>query len=93
MSPFDMCECGWTRIQHCATPPHRCTHGGCSCSRFRLSADRENDALEEAISSPEDLEGALINATSGALWPRRVFSPEGLAKALANSREWTPYKP
>jgi len=55
LTPFDMCECGWTRVQHCARAPHRCTHPGCYCVAFKLSSEPELDRLDEAIRTTKAL--------------------------------------
>lgn len=64
-TPYDMCQCGWTRVQHCATPPHRCTDRGCSCAAFTFSADRHG--YQTSIRSPADMRGAFTLPTGGLL--------------------------
>lgn len=52
-TPFDICKCGWTRVQHCATEPHQCTAIWCGCKEFRH--DPQKIPYGDAIRGPEDL--------------------------------------
>jgi len=55
-SPFDMCLCGWSRIQHCATPPHPCTHERCWCKAFCFAPNHPPKV--SAIKDEMDMAGA-----------------------------------
>lgn len=69
-SPFDMCKCGWTRVQHCATKPHPCTHPGCYCRAFSHCRPGDQDwCSAPAIRNKRDLKAAKYTRWTGLQLP------------------------
>lgn len=65
-SKFDMCVCGWTRVQHCAKEPHPCSHTVCRCKGFTLAKGSNYDlTVTGAVRNNRDLENASYHTHGG----------------------------